>query len=108
MDKLLDFLGKARWGAVFLVLGVILALSAAAGAFKGFGLEFAPYNLAARLGLAALAIALLGLGVFLALRGETTSKRKIDYDLFLAAPMAAAESEEEYQEIRTLCLEVLA
>jgi len=112
VDKFWDFISKARYPVVFLVLGAVFALVAASATFKGAGLELSPYSLAARLALALLALALIGLGVFMILRGDhaskTPAKREIKYDVFLAAPMAGTDTEEEYQAVRSLCLEVLA
>jgi hypothetical protein len=110
VDKFWDFISKARYPVVFLVLGAVFALVAASATFKGVGLELAPYSLAARLALGLLALALIGLGVFMILRGDRAAKVRpaIKYDVFLAAPMAGIETDEEYQAIRSLCLEVLA
>ena len=109
MDKLLEFLSKARYPVVFLVLGAIFALAAAAQSIKFLSLELVPYGMAAHAGLAVFAVGMLGIGVFMVAtgRGGAGPPVKVKYDLFLAAPMAGTETDEEYQSFRSLCLEVL-
>lgn len=110
MEKLFEFLSKARYPAVLLLLGAILALAAAAQTLKILDVEFSPYGLPARIGLAVVALVMLGIGVALVFTGGGAPPRAIQtkYDVFLAAPMAGTETEEEYQSIRSLCLEILA
>jgi hypothetical protein len=108
VDKILEFISKARYPIVFLVLGGLFALAAAAKTIKLFEFEMAPDSaLAVRAALGLLALAMLGLGVYTALRDGSSPATKAKYDLFLAAPMAGTDTEEEYQEIRTLCLDAL-
>ena len=83
MDKLLEFLAKARYPAVFLALGVILALAAAAQTIKILGIKFVAYGLAAHVGLGVLAVVLLGIGIVLALKGGGLA-RGIPSILFVA------------------------
>jgi hypothetical protein len=108
MDKIIAFFSKARYPAVFLVLGAFLLLAAAARTIKIFDLDVTLYGPVAQIPLGAVALAMLGLGVFLALKDRAVIEPvKPQYDVFLAAPMAGTESEAEYQAIRGLCLDVM-
>jgi len=104
-----EFIAKARYPVVFLVLGVLVGLWAAAGTLKIYGIEFTPYGPAAHVALGLLGLALIGFGVFLVLRdgGASRTAIKPKYDVFLAAPMASVDAA-EYHSIRELCLDVLA
>ncbi|MGD0192175.1 MAG: hypothetical protein ABSD74_15655 [Rhizomicrobium sp.] len=108
MDKIVAFFSKARYPAVFLVIGAFLLLAACARTIKIFELDVTLYGPAAQIPLGIVALAMLGLGAFLALKDRGMVKVAPEYDVFLAAPMAGIDTEEEYQAIRSLCLEVMA
>jgi len=112
MDKVLEVLGKLKYPTLFVLVGAAFFIVAGVQSLSISGAQLMPYNVIARGGMALVGAVFVGIGLFLILRdgrqGAPTIKRETEYDVFLAAPMAGTETEEEYAAFRQLCLEVLA